>query len=197
MPKIYSQKERDDIKFRLKQEANACLLKYGVKKTTVDELVERVGIPKGTFYLFYKSKEILLFEVIQDYHETIENLMLAKMAGLKENINADTLSVIILDAIKYAMNSCLKTLMVPGEMELLISKLPDEIVAEHLQHDDGLMNQFFQGLQLPPDIDMEAIGGAFRGIVFACLYRREIGDKNFDESIRLMVKGLLLQILNK
>ncbi|WP_286081321.1 TetR/AcrR family transcriptional regulator [Parablautia intestinalis] len=32
--------------------------------TTVDEIVKRVNIPKGTFYLFYKSKELLLFEVI-------------------------------------------------------------------------------------------------------------------------------------
>ncbi len=31
----------------------------GVKKTTVDELVKRVGIPKGTFYLFYPSKDCL------------------------------------------------------------------------------------------------------------------------------------------
>ena len=38
----------------------------GVKKTTVDELVKRTGIPKGTFYLFYPSKEMLLFDVSQE-----------------------------------------------------------------------------------------------------------------------------------
>lgn len=37
----------------------------GVKKTTVDELVKREGIPKGTFYLFYPSKEMLLYDVSQ------------------------------------------------------------------------------------------------------------------------------------
>ena len=46
------------------EEANACLAAYGIRKTTVDELVRRVGIPKGTFYLFYESKGRLIRDVI-------------------------------------------------------------------------------------------------------------------------------------
>ena len=62
MPKSYSEQEREYIRKRLKEEAADCLARYGVRRTTVDELVKRVNIPKGTFYLFYKSKELLLFE---------------------------------------------------------------------------------------------------------------------------------------
>ena len=60
MPKIYSEEEKKQIIQRLKEEANILMQEKGVKKTTVDELVKRVGIPKGTFYLFYPSKEMLL-----------------------------------------------------------------------------------------------------------------------------------------
>ena len=52
MPKSYSDQEREYIVKRLKEEAAKCLSQYGVRRTTVDELVQRVGIPKGTFYLF-------------------------------------------------------------------------------------------------------------------------------------------------
>ena len=55
MPKTYSDEERNQIITKLKREANILMLEKGVKKTTVDELVKRVGIPKGTFYLFYPS----------------------------------------------------------------------------------------------------------------------------------------------
>ena len=71
MPKSYSEQEREYIRERLKEEAAQCLAKYGVRRTTVDEIVRRVKIPKGTFYLFYKSKELLLFEVIQEQQENI------------------------------------------------------------------------------------------------------------------------------
>ena len=50
MPKIYSDEEKKQIIERLKKEANALMQEKGVKKTTVDELVKRAGIPKGTFY---------------------------------------------------------------------------------------------------------------------------------------------------
>ena len=71
MPKVYSDNEKKKKKKRLHDAANKSLLENGVRKTTVDELVQKVGIPKGTFYLFYKSKEELLFEVILEYHEII------------------------------------------------------------------------------------------------------------------------------
>ena len=72
MPKIYSDEEKKNIIAKLKNEANKLMQEKGVKKTTVDELVKRVGIPKGTFYLFYPSKEMLLFEVSQDFHEHVD-----------------------------------------------------------------------------------------------------------------------------
>ena len=61
MPKTFSDAERVHIKKRLMEEAEACLTQYGIRKTSVDELVKRVNIPKGTFYLFYPSKEMLFF----------------------------------------------------------------------------------------------------------------------------------------
>ena len=64
LPKSYSDQERAYITKRLKEEAAACMGQFGIRRTTVDELVKRVKIPKGTFYLFYPSKELLLFEVI-------------------------------------------------------------------------------------------------------------------------------------
>ena len=75
MPKVYSQSEKDDIKGRLKEATRQSLSMNGIKKTTVDSLVKEVNIPKGTFYLFYKSKEILVFEVLLEFHEIFEKDM--------------------------------------------------------------------------------------------------------------------------
>ena len=60
MPKQYSEKEKEIIKAELLHYAAECMGTYGIKKTTVDELVRLAKIPKGTFYLFYESKEMLL-----------------------------------------------------------------------------------------------------------------------------------------
>lgn len=194
MPKTYSEEERRHIRARLHEEANICLLEYGVRKTTVDELVRRVGIPKGTFYLFYKSKELLLFEVIQDYHEEIEQEMMKRCIELGDKINVEHLTKIIVDAMLLTQKTCLKTVMIPAEMEQLIRKLPADVVAEHLELDEDtmlkLLGHFFKG----KDIDAQAYSGAFRGIFFACMYPKEIGEENFRESIEVLVRGVLTQI---
>lgn len=75
LPKSYSDQERAYITKRLKEEAAACMGQFGIRRTTVDELVKRVKIPKGTFYLFYPSKELLLFEVIQEQHELVNQML--------------------------------------------------------------------------------------------------------------------------
>ncbi|MBO7531153.1 MAG: TetR/AcrR family transcriptional regulator, partial [Lachnospiraceae bacterium] len=48
MPKTYSEREREKIVKKLKKAANELMMKKGVKKATVDELVKKAGIPKGT-----------------------------------------------------------------------------------------------------------------------------------------------------
>ncbi|MGN0416019.1 MAG: hypothetical protein ACI4FX_11100 [Agathobacter sp.] len=40
MPKRYSEQEKEHIRKRLKEEAAKCLTKYGIRRTTVEELVE-------------------------------------------------------------------------------------------------------------------------------------------------------------
>ena len=96
MPKSYSEQEKEYIRKRLKEEAAKCLVQYGVRRTTVDEIVKRVNIPKGTFYLFYKSKELLLFDAIQEQHELVtQGLYQAISALANQELSAEKLTDVI------------------------------------------------------------------------------------------------------
>ncbi len=78
MPKIFSEKERQDIISSLRNAAMAELAAKGVRKTTVDGLCSLSHVAKGTFYLFYESKEELLFEVLEKEHESLDEEILGK-----------------------------------------------------------------------------------------------------------------------
>ena len=41
-----------------------CFLRYGMNKTTLDDLVKPAGIAKASFYLFFDSKEALFIELL-------------------------------------------------------------------------------------------------------------------------------------
>lgn len=206
MPKIYSDEEKKKIVEKLKKEANILMQEKGVKKTTVDELVKRVGIPKGTFYLFYPSKEMLLYDVSQDFHAQVDSYI---TDGVYKIIKDKNLSVsepdfsdcveeftdVILGAMEITYNSCLKVLLIPESMNLILSKIPDEVLENHRKDDSGVGNGLFQGLATKNRLSVEAVVGAFMMIIFGGMYKREIGETNWKESMRIVIRGIVLQLV--
>ncbi|MDL2301900.1 TetR/AcrR family transcriptional regulator [Lachnospiraceae bacterium OttesenSCG-928-D06] len=195
MPKTYSDDERSYIKKRLKEEATYCLLNYGVKRTTVDDLIDRVKIPKGTFYLFYKTKELLLFEVLQDQHDMLEKQLLDEMRGLQGKVSVDGLTNILYRYYKSADDSGVLKLLTTGEIELLYRKLPQEIMQKHFGHDSDLVKDVMNILSLPGNDNIDALSTALRNLFIAMVYKREVGEKYFDEALKLTIKGLVIQLI--
>ena len=66
MPRPWSEKEKIVIKKSLTKEARKLFEKYGLQKTTIDDIVSATHISKGSFYLFYQSKEELYFDVLEE-----------------------------------------------------------------------------------------------------------------------------------
>jgi len=197
MPKTYSDKEREHIIKSLKEEAKKCLALYGVKKTTVDELVKRVNIPKGTFYLFFNSKELLLFDVINDLHNEIQNKFIREAAFFQGKITCEQLTNLLFGIFKQVDDTCLLSIMTNGDLELLMRKLPDEIVAEHLTHDELSVKRLISFIPQAKGKNVEYFAGAFRGIFLTMLHKREIGEEVFDYSLRLMINGLVIQLMEE
>lgn len=207
MPKLYSEEEKRHIIENLKKEANILMLERGVKKTTVDELVKRAGIPKGTFYLFYPSKEMLLYDVSQDFHEQVDcyitngvrKIIRDKNLSMKEPDFSDCVEEftdVILGAMEITYQSCLKVLLNPESMSLILSKIPDEVLEKHRKEDSGIGGGLFKGLAAKNGMSAEAVVGAFRMIIFGGMYKREIGETNWKESMRIVIRGIVFQLLS-
>lgn len=197
MPKTYSDTERDYIKKRLIEEAQSCLTHYGLRKTTVDEIVRRVNIPKGTFYLFYESKELLVFDVLNEYHDKIQQELGQRLSAVRQSVTAEAMSRIIFDMYKEVEASFLFKFITGGDLELLLRKLPPELSLSHAQKDDLNVEQL---VSMIPGITQErikALSGALRAIFMSMLHRNEIGEDIFEEALYLMIRGVISQIFEE
>ena len=67
----FSRVRRDEIAEDLKKCAIKKLAEIEMKKISVDSLVEYSGISKGAFYKFFKSKDELFLEILEDWHTLI------------------------------------------------------------------------------------------------------------------------------
>ena len=204
MPKIYSETERTDIKDNLKREAKILMIERGIKKTTVDELVKRAGIPKGTFYLFYPSKEMLLFECIQDFHNEADKIISDGMEQIIRKYKSrtkgkrfsneclDEITDVLMEAINITRGSCLKIMLDPESMNLLISKLPEDVLKKHGNYSkENILLEFF-GIKDKEKI--QAISGSFTLILLGLIYSPVLGDELAEKSTRLLVRGLVDQM---
>lgn len=196
MPKRYSEEERAYIRKRLKEEAVSCMGQFGIRRTTVDEIVKRVNIPKGTFYLFYKSKELLLFDVIQEQHERINQKLYQEISRLShEPFSVEKLTDVIFEFYKMTEEMPMFQLMDSQEIELLVRKLPREVVEAHLQDDTDSIQKLFSFLPVKKEVDIKVVSAAFHAIYYATLHKDEIGEDGYDEALRMLIYGLITQVL--
>lgn len=196
MPKTYSEQEREYIRKRLKEEAANCLARYGVRRTTVDEIVKRVNIPKGTFYLFYKSKELLLFDAIKEQHEIVSRELYRTISGIADTeFSAEKLTDVIFGFYKMTEKMPILKLLDSGEVELLVRKLPREIVEEHLQDDTDTIAKMFALLPVKKEVDIKVLSAAFHAIYYATLHKAEIGEEQYDEALRALIYGIAIQVV--
>ena len=81
MPVIFSEKKRHEISRQIKEAALRLFKTKGIRKTTVAELAESVGIAKGTFYNFYATKGQLVAEIMDDFDAASERELRNKIGG--------------------------------------------------------------------------------------------------------------------
>ena len=196
VPKSYSEQEKEYIRKRLKEEAAKCLAKYGVRRTTVDEIVKRVNIPKGTFYLFYKSKELLLFDVIQEQQENVNRELYQSISDIADTeFSAEKLTDVIFGFYKMTEKMLILKMLDVNEVELLTRKLPREIVEEHFQDDTDTIEKIFALLPVKKEVDIKVVSAAFHAIYFATLHKAEIGEEEYDEALRILIYGIVTQFI--
>jgi len=76
MPRAFTETEKQTIRQKLMETGRACFLRYGVYKTTIEDLTKPAGIAKASFYLFFHSKEELFVEVfLEEIPAMIDRLL--------------------------------------------------------------------------------------------------------------------------
>lgn len=190
MPKAFTDKEKDVIREKLLQGARECITRYGIKKSSVDDLVKIAGISKGGFYLFYPSKEHLFYDVIMDCSEGLHSQFERSVQDIEGEVTVEKLVDHIIEWIKEVEKTFLISIFENGELEYLQRKLPEDVVVKHHIGDDELLIRLFNllGMPVPPNIPVFA--GALRSVFLTMLYKRTIGDDIYYDVLRELFTAL-------
>ena len=196
MATAFTDEEKEIIRKKLHKAARECLQRYGVRKTTVDQMVAMVDISKGSFYNFYSSKEILFFTVLEEYQIEIMNSF-AEQLEQKKQINTDQFARLLYDFYQDFRYSFVFTIFKNREMELLIRKLPKEVIITHHLLDDRMVEKIVSRINIRENVSVEIVSALFRTVAMSILHTEEIGEKQFDTILKLLIQGILVQIIEE
>ena len=196
MATAFTDKEKEVIRKKLQKAAKECLQRYGVRKTTVDQMVAMADISKGSFYNFYSSKEMLFFTVLEEYQIDIMN-RLAEQLEQKNQINADQFVKLLYDFYQDFRYSFVFNIFKNHEMELLIRKLPKEVIETHHLLDDRMVEKIVSRINIRETVSVEIVSALFRTIAMSILHTEEIGEKQFDMILKLLIQGIVGQIIEE
>ena len=193
MATAFTTEEKEVIRKKLHKVAKECLQRYGVKKTTVDQMAALADISKGSFYNFYSSKEMLFFAVLEEYQIDVMN-RLTEQLGMETKIDTNRLVELLYDFYQDFRYSFMYTIFKNHEMELLIRKLPKEAITNHHLIDDRMVKKIVSRINIRENVSVEIVSALFRTIAMTILHIEEIGEDQFDTTLKLVIQGVVEQI---
>ena len=193
MATAFTAEEKEVIRKKLHKVAKECLQRYGVKKTTVDQMAAMVDISKGSFYNFYSSKEMLFFAVLEEYQIDVMD-RLTEQLDMEAKIDTNRLVQLLYDFYQDFRYSFMYTIFKNHEMELLVRKLPKEVITNHHLIDDRMVKEIVSRINIRENVSVEIVSALFRTIAMTILHIEEIGEKQFDTTLKLVIQGVVEQI---
>lgn len=200
MAKGFSEKEKEIIKDKLKKTGIDLFGSLGIKKTNIEDLTKAAGIARGSFYLFYDSKEDFFMELLDEAEHKIKSdliSIISNSVGSKHEIVKSFLREYIYSILET--NPILKILINHSdEFETLLRKLPEGRLQSHTQNDRKSMSEFIRSFNdkgITLNKSEEVLTGIFRGLIFMSMHKSVIGDAIFPSVIDAITEGLALSIV--
>jgi len=188
MPKAFSEHEKETIRAQMREKGKKLFEKQGLKKTSVDELTEAVGISKGAFYLFYKSKEELFLEILEELEIEFRSRIFDFSIGPQEDARKLLGNLLKSALLTWDQYPLLKNFGMV-EYEYLARKLPAERIQTHINQDNEFVNDFIKRIKregIAVKSSPRVISNLMKSLFFISLHRDDLDTNAYAESMKIL-----------
>lgn len=190
----FSDFETEQIYKALLAEARRCAVTLGMRKTSVDQLTQAVGISKGSFYRFFTSKELLFFALLEDIHTELYDVAAGE---LRDNIGlppAERAAKAILAVCKRMSDTGVMT-FIENDVKSLLQRLPDNIKSEHYHDDKAHIRALLEANALTPKGGAELATATVRGLILTISHKEQIGEL-YPQVLDMLVHGACTELFS-
>ena len=184
----FTDEQNEQIRNDLIRAARRCGITIGMRKTSVEQLTEAVGISKGSFYKFFDSKELLFFAVLEDIHT---ECFAAAQKSLQENatlLPAERAAAAILAACRW-LSKTKAFVFIENDADFLLHRLPEEVKTAHYHDDETHIRTLLELGGLQPKGGMALAAATVRGLILTVSHQEQIGVL-YPQVLETLVRGL-------
>lgn len=181
MPRAFTPDEKQAIRGALLRNGRRLFARHGLRRTSVRELTQAVGISQGSFYAFYPSKEDLFFEILENEERGFARFLEQKVRP--GDVSRSRLKEIVRSGLdRYRANPFLGSLLAPGEYEHLRRRIPEARMRRHVDGEVRLVAEVMRGLQAQgrsTAVDPKRIVGLLQAVFLLAVHEEEFEPEIF------------------
>lgn len=195
----FNEREKEHIRNNLIQHGRRLFGDHGLNKTTISDLTKQVNIAQGSFYLFYKSKEELYYEILELEERYIREELLNKVL-LKDKLTKATFRDFLQQALQFLDESpILRQLFDKSTMNQLLRKLPQEKLDRNNQGDIDFLVPYIKKWQAAgsmKQLSPHIIVSMIRSLIILSLQKEMIGESNYNSTMDQLIKFISEGLIN-
>ncbi|WP_227355925.1 TetR/AcrR family transcriptional regulator [Haladaptatus salinisoli] len=189
----FTDEKRKQVREALRETGHELFAQYGIRKTSISELTEAVGIGKGTFYQFYDSKEDLYVDILEQYTEALIPRLLRESVQKYDDPERAITALLNETLDEFESNPLLRRVLAEGEVGHLRDSIPDEELTEKRAHSMGFFQPYVEdwyddGKVVGPD--PETIMETIRAVSRIVLQRDQIGEERYPQVRETLVAAV-------
>ncbi len=193
MAKHFSEEERKLIEKELLEEAKERFEKYGLRKTSIEELTDAVGISKGSFYSFFNSKGDLFVAVYFNERDRLDNELTEKYDCFKGSM-AELIQNFEYDFAKRLEDSTLLSMIYDDRSFKIIydRTARKRLLERNLNKNQQLIESFQRWMDERGEygISAEMVVKLLRSTNFLKFHELAIGIDSFEEVVKNLIDAI-------
>ena len=193
MARAFTQANIEQIRHDLLQKGREYFIRYGLKKTSVEELAKAAGIAKGSFYKFFSSKEALFLAIHEETEMKLRIDLMQKLEGTGEP--ADKLRLFLKSSfLILEEDPLLRVVFSKVEFENLSGFMTSEQYREHYRQDivfmGGLIRQW-QEEGIIRQLDAEVACNMMVSVFYIFLQKENLGEEMYARVTDMLIECLV------
>lgn len=177
----FTDEKRERVREALHETGRELFARYGIRKTSISELTETVGIGKGTFYQFYDSKEELYVDILNQYREEVIPRLLTETFEAHDDPE-DAIRAFLEQGMDVAESDpFFRQIIDEDELDMLQQKYLEELQAGH-ERDVATILPYIEQWYAEGQVtgpDPETIVDVLDAVAYLTLHVEDIGEDRY------------------